>query len=170
MIDKSKRQTLKLLTTAGTLGAVACLPTPVLAGIKELATESTAAATHYGVSELTILINDNGTAEFTNLAAKPLELKHFFPGSVYWENNFLDLNTLRNSSAQVLEANASLVLPVQVRKNQAMNCTSDCLWADAALPRRQSSVETRSVLIGAYQHHGQLHTYPIPDVIAGGFS
>ena len=170
MIDTSKRQTLKILGTAGTLGAVASLPAPVIAGMSKLSAGASATTHQYGVSELTILIRDSGTAEFTNLTAKPIELKHFFPGSVYWEDNFLDLNTLRNASSQVLQASESMVLPVNIRKNQALSCTSDCLWADAAQTGNRSSADSSRVLIGAYQYRGQLHTYPIPDVIAGVFS
>jgi hypothetical protein len=169
MIDHSKRTTLKAIGATGVLGGLlASVPASASAITGVTSALPPAGSTeNYGVSQLIIRIDARGAAEFTNLTSQPVSLQHFFPGSVHWDDNSLDLNTLRNIASRVLQSEESIVVPVNIRKNQSMNCTSDCLWADAAEPAGNRS---QQVLLGAYHHQGLLHTYPIPKVIAAPFS
>ncbi len=168
MIDQSKRRTLKVLGSAGALGGVlGVLPGTVAAGVKAAVEAPSSNAQRYGVSQLTVRIDNRGLVEFTNLTDKPVSLQHFFPGSVYWDDNFIDLNTLRDTNNRVLRSNESMIATVSIRKHQPMNCTADCLWADAARPTNQWS---DNVLLGAYFHQGLLHTYPIPEIVAAPFT
>ena len=167
MIDHSKRTTLKVIGATGVLGGLlASAPASAITSVTS-ALQRHGPTENYGVSQLVIRIDAHSTAKFTNLTSQPVALKHFFPGSVHWNDNSLDLNTLRNITSQVLQSKESIVVPVNIRKNQAMNCTSDCLWADAAEPAGDHS---QHVLLGAYHHQGLLHTYPIPRIIAAPFT
>lgn len=162
MVDLRKRNTLKAAGAAFTASALASgsIATTALFA----APPAISATTHhhgFGVSELLIRIKDNAV-QLTNLTSTPVHARHFTPGTIYWHNQSVDLNTLRpHGNLTVAPYATSQWFDLQTQTRQSM--LSNAVWADDAVV----PVDNRqSVLLGAYRHLNRLHVFPIPSVTA----
>lgn len=160
MVDLHKRSTLKL-ALAVTTGAVVVLPvTQSFAATKAyddpINNTNTSA---FGIAELLIRITRNSVV-FTNLTNHAVAVKHFTPGSVQWQDNYIDLNTLRSTACLTLSPFATTRVPAQTVKRTLPNVTS--IWADDAIVLQPDGAQ--SILLGAYSHQHLLHLFPIPAV------
>ena len=165
MIDRTKRSTLKMM---GMATAAAALPAGTLLANNEVIAPLTAGAVspNLGVSDLKIEIITSSdvkhnTVILSNLSDDTLPIKHFSPGSVIWEDQYLDLNGLRGHVGLTLAVGSAMNLSVR-RQTLKHSFQSEYIWADDAVNTIDRN--TSRVLLGAYLHNGQLHAYPIPTI------
>lgn len=166
MFDHKKRNTLKALgaaTVATALPSQALLAGALNPGHNEI---SNAATEGLGVTDLKIEIITSKNARhntviLTNLSKQTLPVKNFLPGSVIWDEQYLDLNSLRGHVGLNLAAGSAMNLSVHQQRIQHA-FQSEYIWADDAITPIDK--DTNRILLGAYLTDGQLYTYPIPNI------
>lgn len=105
-------------------------------------------------------VNHN-TVILTNLSDQTIQVKHFRPGSVIWDDQYLDLNGLRGHVGLSLTAGSEMHLSVH-RKKIKYSFQSEYIWADDAMAPVDK--HTNRILLGAFMADGHLHAYPIPAI------
>ena len=165
MIDHKKRNTLKI--TGAALATAAIPAKALLAGVADYpATGQSTAAENLGVSQLKIEIfasstEDRNTIVLTNLTDRPMNVNHFKPGTVVWDNQYIDLNALRGDVGIHLAKGSAMNFSVH-RKTLHHAFQSEYIWADDAISRIDQT--TDKILLGAFISDHQLLAYPIPTV------
>ena len=165
MIDYKKRNTLKF--TGAAIATMAIPAKGLLANVNESLNKGQGNANaNLGVSELKIEIftstsENRNTIVLTNLTDNPFTVHHFKPGTVIWNNQYIDLNALRGDIGIHLAKGSAMNFSVH-RKTIHHEFQSEYIWADEAI----SSIDntTDKILLGAFKSDNQLHAYPIPNI------
>lgn len=158
MIDLHKRNTLKLAVATGVVSTLPATQTFAAAQPFNRNIDDTNTGA-FGIATLLIRIDRNSVV-FTNLTRRALAVKHFSPGSVQWQDNYIDLNALRTTACLNLGPLATSTVIAQTVKRALPNARS--IWADDAVVLKPNGEQ--SVLLGAYSHQHLLHVFPIPAV------
>lgn len=173
MIDLNKRDSLKKLGMAGIATAATGASAMAIAfesaeSILGATTESGMQPRSYGVTDLKIDIIQSSnlqldTVLLSNLTDEDMLIRHFRPGSIYWDNQYLDLNALRANSGDslALQVPALSAISVSARSQTASNLNPmEYVWADDAIDIIDH--QTTKVSLGAFVVDHQLLVYPIP--------
>ena len=144
MIDKTKRTTLKALSS---LTAVAAIPSGI-ASASTLLETGNSNATVLGTDVTMSIVPDHGrghTIQLNNTSNKTVTIKHVYPGIVAADGNNYDLNSIFSSGPVVIEAGQS---------HQAAVAKQPTTLAEAKIPNGLTQSHTFS-MVSEYQHFGQ---------------
>lgn len=177
MINQAKRDTIKKLS-AGAM--VPLVSTSVSASAFAHSSDASRVMADKifptGISELLIdVISSAATQQhtviLTNLTDATMPVRHFSPGTIYWNNesgqrHTLDLNALRSDVGILLQPHRAVSLSTRAQpslnSSSANNQKNTGIWSDDAISRLDEN--TLKIRLGAYHYQHQLVVYPIPQV------